>query len=90
MKPNSFLSISLFAAIAFFSFSAQAASDTAKMAEAQASADTKVEQTSTKKMKPHSHVEEKTGIPQKAPESTANRPNPAKDMSKHYHPRDGK
>lgn len=90
MKPNSFLSVTLFAAITIFSFGAQAASDTAQMAEAQASADTKVEQTSIKKMKPHSHVEEKTGIPQKAPESTANRPNPAKDMSKHYHPRDGK
>ncbi|CAG0991154.1 hypothetical protein GEOBC_02381 [Geobacteraceae bacterium] len=90
MKSNSLFSISLFAAITIFSSVTQAASDTAKMAEAQASAETKVEQSSTKKMKPHSHVEEKTGIPQKAPESTANRPNPAKDMSKHYHPRDGK
>jgi hypothetical protein len=90
MKSNSLFFVSLFAAITIFSSGAQAASDTAKMAEAQAATDTRVEQTSTRKMKPHSHVEEKTGIPQKAPESTANRPNPAKDMSKHYHPRDGK
>jgi len=41
-----------------------------------------------KKVKPHSHVEEKTGVAQKAPETKADKPDA--DMSKHYHPRDGK
>ena len=40
--------------------------------------------------KPHSHVQEKTGIPQSMPDTKADKPNPAKDMTKHYHPRDGK
>lgn len=38
----------------------------------------------------HSHVQDKTGIPQVMPEKKSNKPNPAKDMSKHYHPRDNK
>ncbi|MDS4016067.1 MAG: hypothetical protein RKP46_17195 [Candidatus Accumulibacter sp.] len=38
----------------------------------------------------HSHVQEKTGIPQSMPEQKADKPNPAKDVSKHYHPRDNK
>ncbi len=32
-------------------------------------------------MKPRSHLEEKTGVPQKAPE--------AKDKNRHIHPREG-
>jgi len=43
-----------------------------------------------KKMRLHSHVEEKTGFPQKAPEAMPNKPNAAKDRTKHFHPRDGK
>ena len=42
------------------------------------------------KMRPHSHVEEKTGVVQRAPEAVPDRPNPARDFSKHFHPRDGK
>lgn len=38
----------------------------------------------------HSHMQEKTGIPQKMPEKKTDKPSPAVDMSKHYHPRDGK
>jgi len=41
-------------------------------------------------VKPHSHVEEKTGVPQKEPEAKADKPNAAQDKTKHYHPRDGK
>lgn len=44
-----------------------------------------------KKVKPHSHVEDKGGAPQTAPEpQKADKPNPATDRSKHYHPRDAK
>lgn len=82
MKLKFILSTSLFAAIAALSISAQAASDMDKAAEAK---------TEQMKMKPHSHVEEKTGIQQKAPEAVVNKkPNAAEDKSKHYHPRDGK
>lgn len=42
------------------------------------------------KMRPHSHVEEKTGVVQRMPEAVPDRPNPARDFSKHFHPRDGK
>ena len=40
--------------------------------------------------KPHSHVQEKTGMPQSMPDAKADKPNAAKDQSKHFHPRDGK
>ena len=40
--------------------------------------------------KPHSHVQEKTGMPQSMPDAKADKPNAAKDKSKHFHPRDGK
>lgn len=40
--------------------------------------------------KPHSHVQEKTGVPQSMPDAKADKPNAGKDKSKHYHPRDGK
>ncbi|WP_150429410.1 hypothetical protein [Dechloromonas sp. CZR5] len=42
------------------------------------------------KVKPHSHVQEKTGMPQSMPEAKVDKSNPAKDKSKHFHPRDGK
>jgi hypothetical protein len=42
------------------------------------------------KVRPHSHVEEKTGFPQKAPEAMPEKPNAATDKTKHFHPRDGK
>ena len=41
-------------------------------------------------MRPHSHVEEKTGFAQKAPEAMPDKPNAANDRTKHFHPRDGK
>jgi hypothetical protein len=41
-------------------------------------------------MKPHSHMEEKTGMPQKAPAKTAAKKKAADDKSKHSHPRDAK
>lgn len=41
-------------------------------------------------MKPHSHVQEKTGVPQDAPAAAPAKKNPANDKTKHYHPRDMK
>lgn len=87
MKLNSILSAAMFSAIAALSMGAQAASDTDKAAEAKAPV---AGVQADKKMKPHSHVEVKTGVPQNEPEARADKPNPAKDNSKHFHPRDGK
>jgi hypothetical protein len=41
-------------------------------------------------MRPHSHVEEKTGVPQLQPAADRNTggPNPRTDYSRHFHPRD--
>jgi len=83
VKSMPILAASLFAISAAFSFNASAASDTP--------ANAKVEKaTPQKKMKPHSHVEDKTGIPQSAPVAMADKPNAANDRTKHFHPRDGK
>jgi hypothetical protein len=41
-------------------------------------------------IKPHSHVQEKTGMPQNMPDAKVEKPKAAKEQSKHYHPRDGK
>lgn len=91
MKLKSILLTGLFAVVAAFSIGAQAASDMAmdKATEAKAPAEN-VNTAKATPMKKHSHVEEKTGVPQSMPEAAATKPNAAKDMSKHYHPRDGK
>lgn len=69
----------------------QAATDADKSAEAAVAAkDAKVEQVPQKKMKRHSHLEEKTGVAQKEPVGEIGKPNAAADRSKHHHPRDGK
>lgn len=80
MKLKPIISASLFAIATTLPFGAQAAQDP----------DAGTEKAAARKMKPHSHMEEKTGVPQKAPKTGRDRPNPAQDMSKHYHPRDGK
>ncbi len=87
MKLTTILPAALFAAAAFLSLGAQAAADTDKAAEAKAPV---AGTPAVKKMKPHSHVEVKTGVPQKDPEARADKPNAARDQSKHYHPRDAK
>lgn len=97
MKLKSILSAGLFSAIAALSMGVQAASDTDKAAGAKApTAGVQAD----KKMKPHSHMEEKTGIsPQassapaaedKSDKPKASKPKIDKDRSKHFHPRDGK
>jgi hypothetical protein len=35
-------------------------------------------------------MEEKSGVPQKAPEAKDKKPDPTKDKNRHLHPRDGK
>ena len=92
MKLKSILSAGLFAAIAALSMGAQAASDTDKAAEIKAPPGG---MQGDKKMKPDSHMEEKTGMPQQTSsaataEGKSAKPKANKDKSKHYHPRDGK
>ena len=95
MKLNSILSAGLFGAIAALSMGAQAASDTEKATETKAPA---AGVQADKKVKPHSHMEEKTGIAPQASAATgatadkaqASKPKIDKDKSKHFHPRDGK
>ncbi len=41
-------------------------------------------------MRPHSHMEEKTGVPQKAAVAMPDNPGAAQDRTRHFHPRDGK
>jgi hypothetical protein len=91
LKPT--LAASLFVIAAALSLSASAASDTAASASnaSDAPADTKVTKVAPpKKMRPHSHAEEKTGFAQIVPEAMPDKPNAAKDKTKHFHPRDGK
>lgn len=80
MQRNALLFAILFA-VAALPLGAAAAAD--KPAETQAAA-------AARPAKPHSHVEEKTGVPQKAPVQDAGRQNAAKDKTKHFHPRDMK
>ncbi len=92
MKLKPTLAAGLFAIIAALSLNAGAASDTpvgAKTASGP-STDAKVEKAAHPTMRPHSHAEVKTGFPQRTPVTMQDEPNPAKDMSKHFHPRDGK
>jgi hypothetical protein len=83
MKLKPTIAASLFAIMAALALNASAASDIP--------ADAKVAKTAPQhKMKPHSHVQEKTGIAQIAPEATPDKANAASDNTKHFHPRDGK
>jgi hypothetical protein len=84
MKLQSALSAALFATVAMLSLGAQAA-DADKATPA---AEMKAEQ-GAKAAKPHSHVQEKTGIEQVAPDANATKKkNASKDKTKHFHPRD--
>jgi hypothetical protein len=95
MKRNISLATSLFAIAAAFSMNATAASDATADANAEASAQ---QPGAKKKVKSHSHMKEKLGVTTKAepaPQaaldaSTPAKKNPARDKSKHFHPRDGK
>ena len=88
LKPT--LAASLFAIVAAISLNARAATDTPADAKMEKPASHMQKAASQKKMKPHSHVEEKTGVAQRAPKAMPDHPNAAKDQTKHFHPRDGK
>lgn len=64
-----------------------------------ADADKATTEAPAQKMKPHSHMQEKTGIApkdaapaaeQKADAAKSNKPRADKDKARHLHPRDGK
>lgn len=80
MKTSSFIAALLFASLSVGAHAADAEQSAAKPAEMQME----------KQAKPHSHVQEKTGVPQTMPKESKAKPNPANDKTKHYHPRDMK
>ena len=82
MKISSLIAAALFAGAAI-SGAAYADDKAAAPKAAEAQADKAA-------AKPHSHVQEKTGMPQNMPDAKAEKPKAAKDQSKHNHPRDGK
>ena len=90
MKQQSILAAILFAFVATLPLGAQAAAD----ADKAPATDMQAGKPMAKKMKPHSHVQEKTGMPQNtaeaAPEGKSGKLKADKDKSKHFHPRDGK
>lgn len=85
MKLQSVLSAALFAAVAALSLGAQAADADKAPPAAEMKADK-----GAMAAKPHSHVQEKTGVPQQAPAAAPGSQHASKDKTKHYHPRDGK
>ena len=88
MKSRSML-FTLFAGVSALSVNAYAAADTDTAAAIKEPAiSTRPDQAATGKM--HSHVEEKTGIPQISTADATGKTNAAPDQTKHYHPRDGK
>lgn len=86
MKLKSTIAASLMTIGALLSVPATAATD--------APADSNMEKPAAKKkMAPHDHVQDRTGIrtnsPKAKPKQTAgNQVSPANDRSKHFHPRD--
>lgn len=90
MRVQTILATALFAAVSALPFGVHAADmEKAPAGEAQAG----------KMMKPHSYMEEKTGVPPKAPEAAgekksdkakADKYRADKDKSRHLHPRDAK
>lgn len=83
MKTLSILFASAVALSSLLSPAARAADD--KPAETKA-----VQAAPAKAMKPHSHMEERTGMPHKAPEQAGTKKKAAKDKAEHLHPRDAK
>lgn len=90
MKLQAILPALLLATAASLSFSAYAATDADKTQTTEAQTDKPVAK--VMKVKPHSHMQEKTGVPQSMPAADAAEGNPKadQDKSKHFHPRDGK
>lgn len=80
-------------AILFATVSSLPAATHAADADKAPAADVQTDKPAAKKMKPHSHMEEKMGVAP-AVSQMDNKPAPEekadKDKSKHLHPRDGK
>ena len=89
MKLKSMLSLGVLISISALSLNTYAAPemDKSEMMKEPAQA---VQSEPSTAMKRHSHVEEKTGVPQKMPLARAEKTKSIPDTSKHYHPRDGK
>lgn len=89
MKLKTKVVSSMFVIAALISTGGFAASDDEKPGESKPAATE-----SKKKVKPHSHVEEKGGVVSgtvsKEGDPKVAKVNPAQDRSKHFHPRDGK
>jgi len=85
MKLQALLSASILAAITALSASAYAEEKAAPATEMKAE-----KAAPSQAAKPHSHVQDKTGIPQDAQRAVPTKKNPANDKTKHYHPRDMK
>lgn len=89
MKLHSFISISLVAAATALALGAHAEND----ADKRQADTTQAEQPAAKKMQPHSHMQERLGVPPQEKKSDDSKPGKLradKDRTKHYHPRDGK
>ena len=88
MKLKSILLTSLLAGTVTLSAGAHAAADMDPAAMTETTSGQSADRAATTKR--HSHMQEKTGVPQKMPAAQAEKPKatPAKD--KHFHPRDGK
>ncbi|UCV22338.1 hypothetical protein [Ferribacterium limneticum] len=85
MKLQALLSASILATITALSASAYAEEKAVPATEV------KVEKAApAQAAKPHSHVQEKTGMPQDMKPPATAKKNPANDKTKHYHPRDMK
>ncbi|MBI2308526.1 MAG: hypothetical protein HYU78_14650 [Rhodocyclales bacterium] len=78
MKPTFFVAALFTAAFALPGFAAEATGAA------------KADQAATAPAKLHSHVEEKTGVPQKPVAANPAKPDPTKNLALHLHPRDGK
>jgi len=81
MKRKALLSTLLMTTIAALSLGAQAAEVEKAPAE-------QAEKSAPKKVKPHSHVTEKTGVP--VPAAAADKAETARDVKRHNHQRDAK
>ena len=92
MQAKTIFVSGLLVAFATFSIGAIAADDPADAAKDKPAEPTMAKKTTEAKtkVKRHSHMEERTGIPQKMPEAMPNKSNAANDRTKHFHPRDGK
>lgn len=85
MKLQALFPASILAAITALSATAYAEEKVAPAAEVKAE-----KAAPAQAAKPHSHVQEKTGVPQDMQPADPAKKNAAKDKTKHYHPRDMK